>query len=284
MSSWRVSGRNWISNPKPATRPALRSVPAVYHSTRRIIEMEFVDRAAGINSAFGNRGRNTVRSRRKVGRAFLHTVISHLLVYQEFHGDLHPGNILVANDDELYLIDWGNTVDISAIWKPALAYLQAVLAGDAAGITEAIVELGTDRKQMEACRKELDRHVSQILAEAEVEPLGYDFLLTLYKEGQEGLTSRLELAVNLAAALSRQGIVVRGDYMHLTRSLTAMVGSYLSIYRGLSRVALAQDIVQVLLQFPALESLRQLSGYRRRLLQQLSLAGPRKLLPMSGRG
>ncbi len=259
-------------------------VPAVYHSTRRIIEMEFVDRAAGINSAFGNRGRNTVRARRKVGRAFLHTVISHLLVYQEFHGDLHPGNILVANDDELYLIDWGNTVDISAIWKPALAYLQAVLAGDAAGITEAIVELGTDRKQMEACRKELDRHVSQILAEAEVEPLGYDFLLTLYKEGQEGLTSRLELAVNLAAALSRQGIVVRGDYMHLTRSLTAMVGSYLSIYRGLSRVALAQDIVQVLVQFPALESLRQLSGFRRKLLQQLSLAGPRKLIPMSGRG
>jgi len=175
-------------------------------------------------------------------------------------------------------------VDISAIWKPALAYLQAVLAGDAAGITEAIVELGTDRTQMEACRKELGRHVSQILAEAEVEPLGYDFLLTLYKEGQEGLTSRLELAVNLAAALSRQGIVVRGDYMHLTRSLTAMVGSYLSIYRGLSRVALAQDIVQVLVQFPALESLRQLSGFRRKLLQQLSLAGPRKLIPMSGRG
>ena len=89
---------------------------------------------------------------------------------------------------------------------------------------------------------------------------------------------------NLAAALSRQGIVVRGDYMHLTRSLTAMVGSYLSIYRGLSRVALAQDIVQVLVQFPALESLRQLSGFRRKLLQQLSLAGPRKLIPMSGRG
>ena len=276
--------RNQARFAKRAAKSGRWHVPAVYHGTRRIIEMEFVDRAAGINSAFGTRGRKSAAARRKVGRAFLHTVISHLLIYQEFHGDLHPGNILVANTDELYLIDWGNTVDISAIWKPALAYLQAVLAGDADGIIDAIVELGTDRKQMEACRKELGMQVSRILSEAAVEPLGYDFLLTLYREGQEGLTSRLELAINLATALSRQGIVVRGDYMHLTRSLTAMVGSYLSIYRGLSRVALAQDIVQVLLQFPALEGLRQLSVYRRKLLRQLSLAGPRKLIPVVGRG
>lgn len=260
-------------------------VPAVYHSTRRIIEMEFVGQAASLNNAFDIRGRRkATRARRKVGRAFLHTVISHLFVYQEFHGDLHPGNILVANTDELHLIDWGNTVDISGIWKPALKYLQAVLAGDTEAIIDAIVELGTDRQQMEASRRELARHVQQILADAEVEPLGYDFLLTLYREGQPGLASRLELAINLATALSRQGIVVRSDYMHLTRSLTAMVGSYLSIYRGLSRLVLVQDIVQVLVQFPALESLRQLSGYRRKVFRQLTLAGPRKLPPLVARG
>jgi predicted unusual protein kinase regulating ubiquinone biosynthesis (AarF/ABC1/UbiB family) len=243
--------------------------------------MEFVDEAASLNSAFSNRDkRKGTRARRKVGRAFLHTVISHLFIYQEFHGDLHPGNILVANSDQLYLIDWGNTVDISTIWKPALKYLQAVLAGDADAIVEAVVELGTDRKQMEACRRELAKHIEQVLAEADVEPLGYDFLLTLYREGQQGLVSRLELAINLATALSRQGIVVRSDYMHLTRSLTAMVGSYLSIYRNLSRLVLVQDIVQVLVQFPALESLRQAAGYRRKVLRQLSLAGPRKLLPV----
>jgi hypothetical protein len=41
-----------------------------------------------------------------------------------------------------------------------------------------------------------------------------------------------------------------------------------------------QDIVQVLVQFPALESLRQAAGYRHKVLRQLSLAGPRKLLPV----
>ncbi len=258
-------------------------VPQVYHGTRRIIEMEFVDSAASINSAFSTGSKRRVtRAQRKVGRAFLHTVISHLVIYQEFHGDLHPGNILVANQQDLYLIDWGNTVDISTIWRPALKYLQAVLAGDAEAITGAIIALGSDPETLRASQAELQGHIEQILADAAVQPLGYDFLLTLYSEGQEGLLARLELAVNLGAALSRQGIVVRSDYLHLTRSLTAMVGSYLSIYRGLSRVTLAQDIAQVLLQFPALESMRQLSGYRRKLLRQISLETPRKLIPIFG--
>ena len=186
----------------------------------------------------------------------------------------------MANAEELYLIDWGNTVDISTVWRPALKYLQAVLAGDAGAITEAVIELGSDPRALRAARGELHSHVEQILADSPVQPLGYDFLLTLYQEGQQGLAARLELAMNLAAALGRQGIVVRSDYLHLTRSLTAMVGSYLSIYRGLSRLALAQDIAQVLLQFPALEGMRQLSGYRRKLLRQLTLDSPRRLLPV----
>ena len=249
-------------------------VPQVYHGTRRIIEMEFVDSAASINNAFPGRGKRRVaRSQRKVGRAFLHTVISHLLVYQEFHGDLHPGNILVANTDELYLIDWGNTVDISTIWKPALKYVQAVLASDANAIADAIIALSTEPDTLADSRKQLLGHIEQILTDAALEPLGYDFLLTLYREGQDGLFNRLELAMNLAAALSRQGIVIRSDYLHLTRSLTAMVGSYLGIYRGLSRFALVQDITQVLLQFPTLEGMRQLSGYRNRLLRQITPNG-----------
>jgi len=62
--------------------------------------------------------------------------------------------------------------------------------------------------------------------------------------------------------------------------VTAMIGSYLGIYRGLPRMALVQDILQVLLQFPALESARQLSGYQKKILRQISLDSPRRLLPV----
>jgi ubiquinone biosynthesis protein len=259
-------------------------VPSVYHGTRRIIEMEFVDSAASLNSAFPERGKRKVnRAQRKIGRTFLHTVISHLFIYQEFHGDLHPGNILVDSQEQLHLIDWGNTVDISTIWKPALKYLQAVLAADAEAITDAIIELGTDSDKLAASRKELSKVIGQTLAEAEIKPLGYDFLLTLYKEGQPGLVKRAEMAINLATALSRQGIVMRSDYLHLTRSMTAMIGSYLGIYRGLSHVVLIQDIVQVLVKFPALEGMRQISGYRKKVLRQIRLDHPRRLLPSLGK-
>ena len=255
-------------------------VPRVYHSTRRIIEMEFVDSAASLNTAFATGGgRKDRRARRKIGRAFLHTMISHLLVYREFHGDLHPGNILVAQPQQLHLIDWGNTVDISQIWRPAFNYMQAVLMGDAQAITEAMIELSSEPEKIAAGRSALTKLIEQALAESSVQPLGYDFLITLYQEGQDGLAKRVELAINLATAISRQGIVIRSDYLHLTRSLTAMTGSYLGIYRKLPRLALVQDIVQVLLQFPALESARQLTGYQRKVLKQIRLDSSKKFLP-----
>jgi predicted unusual protein kinase regulating ubiquinone biosynthesis (AarF/ABC1/UbiB family) len=259
-------------------------VPSVYQRTRRIIEMEFVDSSASLNTAFPYPGtRKDKRSRRKIGRMFLHTVISHLLVYREFHGDLHPGNVLVAEQQRLYFIDWGNTVDISGIWKPALKYLQAVLTADAPAIVEAMIQLGSDPEQIASSRNELTQAVKQALADADIQPLGYDFLLTLYKEGQAGLIKRTELAINLATAISRQGIVLRSDYLHLTRSLTAMIGSYLGIYRGMPRRVLIQDITLVLLQFPALESARQVSGFQKRVLKQIAIDSPRKLLPVRAR-
>jgi hypothetical protein len=242
--------------------------------------MEFVDSSASLNTAFAYPGgRKDKRQRRKVGRSFLHTVMSHLLVYREFHGDLHPGNILIAEQQKLYFIDWGNTVDISTIWKPALKYLQAVLTADAQAIVDAMIQLGSEPDKIAASRKELTQAVTQALANADIQPLGYDFILTLYKEGQEGLIKRAELAINLATAISRQGIVLRSDYLHLTRSLTAMIGSYLGIYRGMPRRVLIQDITLVLLQFPALESARQITGYRKRILGQIAIDSQRRLLP-----
>ncbi|MEM1152671.1 MAG: AarF/UbiB family protein [Pseudomonadota bacterium] len=262
-------------------------VPEVYHGTRRIIEMEFVDQAASLTSAFRSenkrRKRREIKAQRKVGRAFLHTVISHLFVYQEFHGDLHPGNILVANTDQLYLIDWGNTVDISTVWRPALKYMQAVLSGNPEAVVDAIIELGTDREKMLKSRKALTKSVKKILKESKLQPLGIDFGITLYKEGQEGLINRLELCINLATALSRQGIVLRSDYMHLTRSLTAMVGSYLSIYQGISRVYLIQDIIQVLWAFPAVEGARVVADYRTAVIKQIKQDGAKALIPVLGR-
>ncbi|MBE9537972.1 MAG: AarF/ABC1/UbiB kinase family protein [Proteobacteria bacterium] len=256
-------------------------VPVVYNATRRIIEMEFIDSSASLNSAFPKKvGHRDKRARRKLGRKFLHTVISHMFVYREFHGDLHPGNVLVAKQTQLHFIDWGNTIDLEPIWVPSLKYLQAVLGGDAQAISSAIIELGAEPEAVTESREELENLIAKTMADAGVTPLGYDFALILYHEGQEGLLKRLELAINLATAISRQGIVIRAEYLHLTRSLTAMIGSYLGIYRGLPRRMLYQDIAQVLIQFPTREGLHLLSRYRRAVLNKIIPNSPLNVLSL----
>jgi predicted unusual protein kinase regulating ubiquinone biosynthesis (AarF/ABC1/UbiB family) len=246
-------------------------VPAVYATTRRVIEMEYIETGRSLGSAFSDLGRRkSVRSRRQVGRSFLHTVMSHMFVYREFHGDLHPGNLLVDQQQRLYFIDWGNSVDISAIWRPALAYLQAIFAADSNAVTDAMIRLGSDPKALAGRRAEILRLVDEALDESGIAPLGLDFALTFYREGTDGLVRRLELAMNLAAVMGRQGIVINSEYMHLSRSLMAMLGSYMGIYRGVSRLAMAQDAARVMMQFPTVEGLRQVNGYRRRLLRQVA--------------
>jgi ubiquinone biosynthesis protein len=246
-------------------------VPEVYQTTRRIIEMEYIETGNSLGSAFKGLGkRNGIRARRKVGRSFLHTVLSHMFVYQEFHGDLHPGNLLVDEEQRLFFIDWGNSVDISQIWRPAVRYLQAIFSADAQAITDAMIGLGAEPEKMQVSRGEMLTLVSEELANSGLEPLGMDFPVVLYQEGAEGIKQRLDLALGLGAVMSRQGIVVNAEYMHLSRSVAAMLGSYLGIYSGVSRLALAQDAMLVMCRFPSLEGYRQATGYRKRLLRQVA--------------
>ena len=258
-------------------------VPEVYQTTRRIIEMEYVDPASSLTTAFRGMGkRKALKARRKVGRAFLHTVLSHLFVYQEFHGDLHPGNLMVGENQQLHFIDWGNSVDVSDIWRPALRYLQAIFAADAMAIADAMIALGTEPEKLQSQRKEICVLIEGALADSTLEPLGMDFLAVLYQEGGEGLKRRLELAMGLGAIMSRQGIVINSEYMHLSRSMAAMLGSYLGIYKDVSRLVLAQDAFLVTCRFPSLEAYRQATGYRRRLLRQVARdlpAGLRRRAP-----
>lgn len=53
------------------------------------------------------RAREQGHDMRLVGERYLHVVFEMLLVHGFFHGDLHPGNVLVLEGDRLGLIDFG---------------------------------------------------------------------------------------------------------------------------------------------------------------------------------
>ena len=93
-------------------------VPAMYASSRRILEMEYLSDADSLTRALR---KMPVSQRRafqfQVAERLLFTILHHIFVYREIHGDLHPGNVMIGSDGALHLIDWGNVVSLDGKWS-----------------------------------------------------------------------------------------------------------------------------------------------------------------------
>lgn len=226
-------------------------VPQLYFSSGRILEMEFLEDAMAINQAISElSGSERSRFQRKVAENFLFTILEHLIVHQEFHGDLHPGNIMVGADAQLYLIDWGNAVDMRGKWVLIWDYLVSVLAGDTDKLANVLIEMSTDPKVNMARFAEIKQALDETLLKKQITPLDKKVIRTLYREGYEGLHRRLQAALQLMSNTYQLGLVMQSDYLHLSRSIMAMAGTYLNMYKGLSKVTMTVDLVKDLSLFP----------------------------------
>lgn len=246
------------------------NVPDVYRGTRRIIEMELIENAESLNKAFAKLPKRQSRKRRRrIARQYLHAMLTHMLVDKEFHGDLHQGNIMVRAQRELFFIDWGNTVDLREIWRPVLGYLAAVCSCNAQATAQSLIAMSPDPQQARASLEDIAGIADRTFQQAELTPLELRHAIRVLREGKSGLKKRIEVALNLLANLSRQGIPVRGEYLHLSRSLSAMTGSFLGLYQGLPQRDLIQDLMTVWFSFPAKAGLSLALGSAAEALQSL---------------
>jgi len=226
-------------------------VPRLYGGSGRILEMEYLQNAKAINEAMAEHpGRSQRRFQRRLAENFLHTMLEHLLIHQEFHGDLHPGNVMVDQRARLFLIDWGNTVDMRGKWSLLGHYLRAVLVGDVAQLTTTLINMSTHPEINLARYDEIYSALDETLKKKDVSPLGRDFVPQLYREGRDGLQTRLQVAVQLMSNTYQLGITIKSDYLHLSRSLFAMAGTYNNLYRGVSGWTMAGDAMKDLVSFP----------------------------------
>jgi ubiquinone biosynthesis protein len=90
-------------------------------------------------------------------------------------------------------------------------------------------------------------------------PLSYDFAWTLYREGPEGWLKRANTLLQLASNTQQLGLVLRGEYLHLSRSLTAMIATLGGLYEGVPRWRAGADLLIAINTFPA----RALKDYLR---------------------
>ena len=93
--------------------------------------------------------------------------------------------------------------------------------------------------------------LARTLAKKGVRPLGLAFGWTLYREGPDGWLKRANLLGQLMSNTQQLGLVLRGEYLHLSRSVGAMVGTLAGLYAGVPRRRVMLDLMLALNTFPA---------------------------------
>lgn len=227
-------------------------VPEVYSATERVIEMEYVEGAVNISRAVHHfKPRDPISYRRELAKKFLFTILTQIFVYQEVHGDLHPGNVMVDRDGRLHLIDWGNTIQLAGKILPVLNYLKGALVANPDAITDALIAISSDPEAARARRDEIRDALVRTLDKKSIKPLSYDFVWMLYQEGPDGWLQRANTLMHLMSNTQQLGLVVRGEYLHLSRSLVAMIATLGNLYDGVPRYRALADILITVNSFPA---------------------------------
>ena len=123
-------------------------VPEIYeeYCTGRIIVMEYHrgDRINKIDSWIGRNNDPEVIARRVV-----ELYVEQFLSMQFIHFDPHPGNILIASDNRIVLVDYGMAGEISDRMRKGLAdFLEALVKKDARTMVDTLFALGFIRKNV----------------------------------------------------------------------------------------------------------------------------------------
>ncbi len=227
-------------------------VPEVYTATDRVIEMEYVEDAVNISRAVKHfKPEDPIAYRRDLANKFLFAVMSQIFIYQEVHGDLHPGNVMVDKDRRLHLVDWGNTIQLAGKMGPVVRYLRGALVADPDALTDSLIAISTDPEAAMARRAEIREALVRTLGKKDLKPLSYSFPWTLYLEGPEGWLKRANSLGALMSNTQQLGLVVRNDYLHLSRSFIAMVATLGNLYDGVPRYRALIDIFIAINTFPA---------------------------------
>ncbi|OIP32394.1 MAG: hypothetical protein AUK47_20600 [Deltaproteobacteria bacterium CG2_30_63_29] len=150
----------------------------------------------------------------KMALYLLDLAYSMLFEYGTFHGDPHPGNLIVTDDDRIGLIDFGLIGQISQQQQDILVGLIiAVVSGDIDGISRAVMQLGrpTCRIPLREFREEVvsirSRYLHNSLGDIDLS----QFVLELLEAGQQ---YRIRIPADYAI-LTKASVTMEGIIRHL---------------------------------------------------------------------
>lgn len=120
-------------------------------STRRVLCMEFLD---GISI---REARQANRNMTLIGNRYLEVAYSMLFEHGFFHGDLHPGNVLVLKNDVIGILDCGMVGRLSEDMKDSLAALLfGLFKGDARSVARTFFDIAIKQERVDFAAFERD--------------------------------------------------------------------------------------------------------------------------------
>lgn len=122
-------------------------IPVIHweHSTRRMLVMEHM---VGLKITEVEALREAGVDLKAVMRTLIEVFAEMILVRGFFHGDPHPGNLLVEPETgRLVILDFGLAKELPARFRETvLGFAKALLQGDAASMGQALIELGFETR------------------------------------------------------------------------------------------------------------------------------------------
>jgi ubiquinone biosynthesis protein len=174
-------------------------------STARVLTAEFVD---GIKISDVDRLRAAGLDTTHLGSVFIRALIKQVLVDGFFHGDPHPGNVLVDPDTgRIILLDFGLVGELETERRLTLIQLlYALKTADSQGIADSLIALGTpspgwDERQF---RHDIDRLTRQFLVYGKVDSVGAALSGVLGAVFENGLRLDNDLTLAMKAVVQAE--------------------------------------------------------------------------------
>jgi ubiquinone biosynthesis protein len=232
-----AAARRGVPDSVPVTVPAVMDE---FTTSRVLVEERIDGRSVG---APGSLRELTAGQRQHLADALLSVMIRQMAAGERFHADPHPGNVFLAADGRLALIDFGAVGRLSRLERAGLVDIfHALQTEDPALLRQAALRIGTPASRVDA--DALDRELGQLLTR------------TIGPDG----------TVNAA---------VFGDALSVFRDFgIAMPRSTTTLFRAM--VTLIGTLEVIAPRYPLVEGVRRLGGAA--MAQEMSAANIQELL------
>lgn len=139
---YQTEGRNSEKISRPSSEDETIKVPRVYwsHTTAKVLTMEYIN---GVKVNNLSRLEEEGYNRKVIAERIAHSMLHQILIEGFFHGDPHPGNIVILPGDRIVWMDFGMVGRLSANMQNQFALLAlSMKSGSTNGIIKAISEMG----------------------------------------------------------------------------------------------------------------------------------------------